>query len=67
MEDACKQIVDALVKNVLKLEQRAVEISAGQVCTIDEVNQLINTTLSVHLITKGQYDSMDNQFPSRRI
>ena len=32
MDAACRQIVDCLVMNVLKLEQKAVEVSEGKVC-----------------------------------
>lgn len=31
MEEACKQIIDGIVSNILKLEERAVELSSGQV------------------------------------
>lgn len=34
MEASCRQIVDCLVMNVLKLEQKAVEISDGKVSYI---------------------------------
>ena len=32
VDAACRQIVDCLVMNVLKLEQKAVEVSEGKVC-----------------------------------
>ena len=46
MEGSCRQIVDCLVMNVLKLEQKAVEVSAGTVssmkwCTVQIANGII--------------------------